>query len=111
MVLKDVAQAISRNESTISRAISNKFIDTPHGVFPMKHFFSQAIADESCGKISNRSVKEEIITMIDSEDGSKPLSDQDIYRHLAEKDMNVSRRTVAKYRQAMNIFPAHLRKV
>jgi len=111
MILKDVANAIDRNGSTICRAISNKYMDTPQGTFSMKYFFSQAISVTNNGSISNRSVKEEIKTITGSEDKNKPLSDQEIQHHLHQKGMGVARRTISKYRQAMNILPSHLRKV
>lgn len=111
MILKDVAEALERNESTISRAISQKFIDTPQGFFPVKYFFSQAIADRTRGTVSSRSVKEEIKNFIEEENPSRPLSDQYVYHHLAERGMSVSRRTIAKYRQNMKILPSYLRKV
>jgi RNA polymerase sigma-54 factor len=111
MNLKDVAQAIDRNESTISRAINNKYIDTPQGIYPLKFFFSQAIKAESdSGVVSNRSIKEEIKDLIESEDKSSPLSDQEIEKHFRGKGMAVARRTISKYRQALNILPSHLRK-
>lgn len=110
MRLKDVAEKIGRNESTISRAVSNKYIDTPQGLLPLKFFFSGAINDNTRGQVSNRTVKEEIKSLISSENMQKPFSDQDIYHYLAEKGMSVSRRTITKYRQAMKILPSHLRK-
>lgn len=125
MVLKDVAQAISRNESTISRAISSKYIDTPGGLFPIKFFFSQGIPSplgrlpargglstgERRGVVASRSVKEEIQAIINEEDKSSPLSDQEIYHYLSEKNMSVARRTISKYRQVLRILPSNLRKV
>jgi len=125
MVLKDVAQAISRNESTISRAINNKYIDTPRGLFPIKFFFSQGIpapfgslpargglaAGARRGVVASRSVKEEIQAIIKKEDKSSPLSDQEIYHYLSEKNMSVARRTISKYRQSLRILPSNLRKV
>jgi RNA polymerase sigma-54 factor len=111
MILKDVAEALERNESTISRAISHKFIDTPQGFFSIKYFFSPAIADRTRGTVSSRSVKDEIKNFIKEENPSRPLSDQDVYNYLAERGMSVSRRTIAKYRQNMKILPSYLRKV
>lgn len=110
MRLKDVASKLERNESTISRAISNKFVDTPQGLFSLKYFFTQGIDNKNGNAISSRTVKEEIKDLIKDENQNKPLSDQDIYHYLAEKGLGVSRRTVAKYRQAMKILPSHLRK-
>lgn len=113
MILKDVARAIDRNESTISRAISNKYIDTPRGLFPLKFFFSQGIpsTDDGNGGVVSRSVKDEIQAIIDSEDKTSPLSDQEIYHYLSQRNMPVARRTISKYRQALRILPSNLRKV
>ncbi len=113
MILKDVARAIDRNESTISRAINNKYIDTPRGLFPLKFFFSQGIpsGDDRNGGVASNSVKEEIWAIIDSEDKASPLSDQEIYHYLSQKNMPIARRTISKYRQALKILPSNLRKV
>jgi len=120
MSLKDVAHKVDRNESTISRAIQNKYIDTPRGLFPLKYFFSQGVgrgaaADGSGGNghpngISNRSIKEELKGLIEDEDKSRPLSDQDLQAILKEKGIKVARRTISKYRQQLHILPSHLRK-
>ena len=112
MTLKDVATLINRNESTVCRAVNNKYIDTPQGTFPMKFFFSQGLKDsaEQGGEnISSRSIKENIKEMIFLENKSAPLSDLDIQRHLKEKGINVARRTISKYRQLLGILPYHLR--
>jgi len=112
MILKDVADSIERNQSTISRAINNKYIDTPQGIYPMKYFFSQGLAGQSGdnGPISSRSVKEDIKDLIKDEDKCKPLSDQDIQLHFERQGMKVARRTVSKYRQGLKILPSHLRR-
>ncbi|MEW5894835.1 MAG: RNA polymerase factor sigma-54 [Candidatus Omnitrophota bacterium] len=112
MGLKDVAAAVGRNESTVSRAISQKYIDTPQGTFPLKYFFSQSVGNDEYGQggVSNRSIKEEIIGLIIEEDKKSPLSDHDIQELLTRKGMNISRRTVGKYRKQLNILPSHLRK-
>lgn len=112
MGLRDVAQAVDRNESTISRAISQKFIDTPQGIFPLKYFFSQKVGEDSSGNggASNRSVKEEIKELVDEEDKNHPYSDHEIQQLLEQKGMNVARRTIGKYRKQLNILPSHLRK-
>jgi len=112
MGLRDVAQAVDRNESTISRAISQKFIDTPQGIFPLKYFFSQKVGEDSSGNggASNRSVKEEIKELVEEEDKNHPYSDNEIQQLLEQKGMNVARRTIGKYRKQLNILPSHLRK-
>lgn len=111
MTLKNIAEAISRNESTISRAINRKYIDTPQGLYPMKFFFSQGLSDTGGGVVSNRSIKEEIRSMVGEENKSKPLSDQDIENKFKERGLSVARRTVNKYRKTLNILPSNLRKL
>ncbi len=112
LILKDVAQAVERNESTVCRAINNKYIQTPNGLYPVKYFFSQAVNDSPSGEnVASRSVKEEIKALIDDEDKTHPLSDQAIQVHFENKGMKIARRTVSKYRQQLNILPSHLRKI
>jgi len=110
MTLKDVAQTIDRNESTISRSVTNKFVDTPSGLLPLKFFFSQGIAENGSGVIASRSIKEEIKELIESEDKTSPLSDQTIQDHFKQKDVKIARRTISKYRHTLRILPSHLRK-
>ncbi len=112
MTLKDVAQAIGRNESTISRAVQDKFVDTPQGILAMKFFFSQGLPETDNGTtVASRSVKEEIKALIQEEDKSSPLSDQDIQEHFKRRRMQIARRTVSKYRHGLRILPSNLRKV
>ncbi len=118
MTLKDVALAVNRNESTISRAINNKYMETPKGIYAFKFFFSQAVSQnqnagpqEEGSGVSNRSVKEKIKELIEHEDKSSPLSDADIQKYFTRKGMNIARRTIAKYRQKERILPSHLRKI
>lgn len=111
LILKDVAAAVERNESTICRAISNKYMETPHGLFPMKYFFSQAVNDSQNGEsVASRSVKEELKSIVDDEDKTCPLSDNELQLYFERKGMKIARRTISKYRQQMNILPSHLRK-
>ena len=119
MTLRDVAQAVDRNESTISRAINNKYIDTPQGLFPMKFFFSCAVnagpGSESGtahpqATVSSRSIQEEVRHLIEEEDKDHPLSDQDIQEIFEERGWKIARRTVSKYRQNLHILPSHLRR-
>ncbi len=110
MGLKDVAQAVSRNESTISRAIHNKYADTPQGIFALKYFFSQAVGDTDANVVTNRSMQEEIRGIVEEENKTQPLSDQAIQKILKQRGMEVARRTIAKYRKTLKILPAYLRK-
>ncbi len=110
MNLKEIARSIDRNESTVSRAISNKYMDTPQGTFPLKFFFSQGIPGNGKGTVASRSVREEVRELINSEDRSSPLSDQKLQEHFRQKGTTIARRTISKYRQALRILPSHLRK-
>ena len=102
LTLKDVAEDIEMHESTISRATSGKYVQTPRGVFELKYFFTTGLSGKS-GEVSATSVKSIIKGIIDSEDQKKPLSDQVISNILKERGMEVSRRTVAKYRDELKI--------
>jgi len=110
MSLKNIAQAIDRNESTVSRAITNKYVDSPQGLLPLKFFFSQGISENGNGMVTSRSIKEEIKDLIKSENKSKPLSDQSIQEYFKRKEIKISRRTISKYRLTLRILPSHLRK-
>ncbi len=103
MVLRDVAEDIRMHESTVSRATANKYVHTPQGLFELKFFFQSAIRTDSGEDVASESVKEKIRNIIEAEDASKPLSDQDIAAQLSNDSVEIARRTVAKYREAMNI--------
>ena len=112
MILKDVAQKIDRNESTVSRAINNKYVDTPQGLVPMKFFFSQGVSQASSEtSISNRCIQEQLKNIVDAENKTKPYSDQDLVNMLKSRGVNVARRTITKYRKALKILPSNLRKI
>jgi len=110
MTMVQVAEAVGVHETTVSRAVSNKYIDTPQGVFEMKYFFTSGIQTSS-GGVSNTSVKDMVAEMFSSENSGKPLSDQEIVKMLKDKGIVIARRTVAKYRAELNILPSNLRKV
>lgn len=110
LTMSQVAEAVGVHETTISRAIANKYIETPHGVFEFKYFFTPGLKSSSGKSVSNKSVKESIALIIESEDPSKPYSDQELVRILGEKDIKIARRTVAKYREEMGILPTNLRR-
>ncbi|RKY36902.1 MAG: RNA polymerase sigma-54 factor [Candidatus Omnitrophota bacterium] len=109
LTLREIAEKIHIHTSTVSRAISNKYIQTPYGTFAIKTFFSQAIFCEG-EELSNRKIKLAVDELIKTEDSKKPLSDQKIVKLLAVKKMQISRRTVTKYRNALKIPAASLRK-
>jgi len=107
--LKDVAQEIEMHESTISRATSNKYLSCSHGLFNFRFFFSSGLKTDS-GSVSSTSVKDMIKKLVAEEDSRKPLSDQKISEMLKDLNINVARRTVAKYREEMSIPPQNIRK-
>jgi RNA polymerase sigma-54 factor len=107
--LKDVAHDLNMHESTISRATSNKYLSCEHGLFNYRFFFSSGIRSSN-GSVSSNSVKELIRKIIIEEDQKKPLSDQKIADVIKSMDISVARRTVAKYRDEMNISPQNIRK-
>lgn len=110
MILKDIADKINMDISTVSRVASSKSIQTEFGVFPLKYFFSEGIATESGEDVSSREVKSKLKELIDKEDKSKPLSDEKLEKALKDFGYNIARRTVAKYREQLNIPVARLRK-
>ncbi len=110
MVLRQVAEDIGMHESTISRVVSNKYMDTPRGLFPMKFFFHSGVDSARGGAVSSLVVKEKIKKMIESEDQNKPLSDSKIMKLLQREGVRLARRTVAKYREEMSIPSSDKRK-
>ena len=110
LTMTQIADAVGVHETTVSRAIANKFIKTPHGVFDFKYFFTPGYQNDSGASVSNTSVKEMINDLIAGEDRSQPLSDQEIVAKLQEKGINIARRTVAKYREELGLLPSNLRR-
>jgi RNA polymerase sigma-54 factor len=111
LTMVQVAEVVGVHETTVSRAVSGKFMQTPQGIFEMKYFFTAGIQTASGEGMSNTSVKDMIADMFRKEDPTKPLSDQEIVKMLQEKGIVIARRTVAKYRSELNILPSNLRKV
>ena len=110
MVLRDVADDIGMHESTVSRVVSNKYIHTPRGLFPMKFFFHSGIDREYGGDISSLTVKRRIQQLIESEDPKRPLSDSGLTEALKREGINIARRTVAKYRDELGVPSSTARK-
>lgn len=108
--MAQVAEDVGVHETTVSRAIAGKYMATPHGVYELKFFFSHGVKTESGEDLSNTSVKNAIADLIKTEPKNKPLSDDKIAKLLDKQGIKVARRTVAKYREALNILPSHLRK-
>jgi len=110
LVLKDVAEDIGMHESTISRATANKYAHTPQGIFELKFFFTSGVKAIDGEDVSAETVKEKIRTLVVGEGQDNPLSDQSIADILHKDQINIARRTVAKYRQALGILPSSRRK-
>ena len=98
------------HESTVSRATANKYIQTPQGLLEMKYFFSTAVKCYGQSEVSSKSIKFALEEIIQQEDTSNPLSDENIAKQLEDRGIKISRRTIAKYRQELNIPPAMSRK-
>ncbi|NJM93806.1 MAG: RNA polymerase factor sigma-54 [Cytophagales bacterium] len=110
MILKDIAEEIGMDISTVSRVANSKSVQTEFGIYPLKYFFSEGIATDSGEDVSSREVKHHLKEMIENEDKRKPLSDDKLEKLLKAKGYNIARRTVAKYREQLNISVARLRK-
>jgi RNA polymerase sigma-54 factor len=110
MIYKDIAETIGMDISTISRVVNSKFVQTDYGVFSLRYFFSDSISTSDGEEISNKEVKRKLRELIDAEDPLRPLSDLKIAEVLNAQGLNIARRTVAKYREAMMIPVARLRR-
>jgi RNA polymerase sigma-54 factor len=110
MIYKDIAEVISMDISTISRVVNGKYVQTEYGVFELRHFFSDKLTTQSGEEVSNKEVKKTIKEIIEREDPDHPLSDDRIAEMLNKEGLNIARRTVAKYREAMRIPVARLRR-
>lgn len=110
MTMAEVAQELGLHETTVSRAVANKYLETPQGLQEYRFFFSGGYHNADGEEVSSRSVKEAIRQMIETEDPRKPLSDAAIAEKLSAQGLNVARRTVAKYRESLNIPPTNLRR-
>jgi RNA polymerase sigma-54 factor len=110
MVLRDVAQDIGMHESTISRVTTNKYAYTPQGIFELKYFFNSSIRRDEGGAIASASVMDKIRQLIAAEDPKRPHSDDKIAQMLKRENIQIARRTVAKYREMMRVLPSNKRK-
>ncbi len=111
LTMVQVAEVVGVHETTVSRAVSGKYMQTPQGIFEMKYFFTAGIQTASGSGMSNTSVKDMIDEIFKNENPAKPLSDHQVVKMLSEKGIVIARRTVAKYRTELNILPSNLRKV
>ncbi|WP_417683146.1 RNA polymerase factor sigma-54 [Pseudidiomarina aquimaris] len=110
MVLADIAQAIEMHESTVSRVTSQKYMHTPRGVFELKYFFSSQLSTDAGGECSSTAIRALLKKLVAAENPKKPLSDNKLTQLMAEQGIQVARRTIAKYREALNIPPSSQRK-
>ncbi len=110
LTMAAVAETLGIHETTVSRAIANKYMQTPQGMYELKYFFTPGYQTAGGESVSNEVVKSTIARLVEGEDPHKPLSDQAIVRNLADRGLKVARRTVAKYRDELNILPSHLRR-
>lgn len=110
MILKNIAEKVNLDISTISRVANSKYVQTPYGIFPLKYFFSESISTTSGEEVSSKEVKKILQDLIEKEDKHKPLTDEKLTKLLKDKGYNIARRTVAKYREQLHIPVARLRK-
>lgn len=110
LTMKIVAEELNLNESTIARAVANKYVDTPRGLFPLRYFFTNSYSTDDGQDISSESVRDDLLKIIKEENKKKPFSDEAISIILQEKGIHCARRTVAKYRKLLDIGNAHQRK-
>jgi RNA polymerase sigma-54 factor len=110
MILKDIAEIVNLDISTISRVANSKYVQTPFGTFLLKSFFSESMQNDSGEEISTREIKKILSDCVEAENKSKPVTDEQLTNILKEKGYNIARRTVAKYREQLNIPVARLRK-
>ena len=110
ITMAQVADAVGVHETTVSRAVSGKYMQCPQGMFEMKYFFTTGLKTTDGRDVSNKTVKDMIANLVAVEDPAKPLSDQEILEKLKEQEISIARRTIAKYRLVLRIPPSHLRK-
>lgn len=110
LTMAEIAERVGVHETTVSRAVSGKYMKTPGGIYELKYFFTPGIKTADGTEISNKTVKDIIGTMVANEDPDKPLSDQEIMENLKGRGISIARRTIAKYRLMLHIPPSHMRK-
>ena len=111
MTMAQISEVVGVHETTVSRAVSGKYMQTPQGIFEMRFFFTAGLHTAAGADISNASVKDMIAEIFKSENPARPLADQEVVKMLGEKGITIARRTVAKYRDELHILPSNLRKV
>ena len=110
MILKDIAHRVNLDLSTVSRTANSKYVQTPYGTFLLKTFFSESMSTDSGEEVSSREIKKILKDLIEQEDKRHPLTDDELCSKLNEKGYNIARRTVAKYREQLDIPVGRMRK-
>ncbi len=110
MTLAQIAQLVEKHKSTVSRAINNKYLQTPGGIFELRHFFNSGIKQQDGESFSSKAIQSKIKDLIENENQEKPLTDQELVDLLKQENITLSRRTLAKYRQQLKILPSPLRR-
>lgn len=110
LTLREIADQLGLHESTVSRVTTQKYMATPRGVLELKYFFGSHVATDTGGAASSTAIRALLRQLVEAEDGKKPLSDARIAELLGQQGIVVARRTVAKYRESLNIPPVSLRK-
>ena len=110
LIMAQVADAVGVHITTVSRAVSGKYMETPQGLFELRYFFTPGYQSSDGSSVSNETVKSAIREMVEGESARSPMSDQEIVAALQERGLKVARRTIAKYREQLGILPSHLRK-
>ncbi len=110
LTLREVAEVVEMHESTVSRVTSQKYVQTPRGVYPLKFFFSSSLGTTTGEDASSRAVKAQIAKLVSDEDSARPLTDAAVVEQLKQRGVRIARRTVAKYREQLGILPARMRK-
>lgn len=110
MILQDIADAVQRDSSTVNRVTNGKYVETPHGIYELKRFFTSKVLQKDGSEMSSARIQKELRNLIEVENPEKPLSDQTLVNLLAGKGIQVARRTIAKYREDLGILPARIRR-
>ena len=110
MILKDIAEIVSMDISTISRVVNSKYVQTPFGTFLLKNFFSESLSTDSGEEVSSKEVKKILTDCVADEDKQKPITDDELSKILNNKGYHIARRTIAKYREQLGIPVARMRK-
>ena len=110
LTMAAVAAVVGVHETTVSRAVAAKYMQTPNGIFELKYFFTPGIKTADGTEVSNETVKDVIANLVAEEDSDKPMSDQEIMAQLTKQGIDIARRTIAKYRLLLRIPPSHMRR-